>query len=30
MDLKELSRGKKEILKQWNGVLSLHKRRAGG
>ncbi|WP_313153222.1 extracellular solute-binding protein [Lacrimispora sp.] len=29
MDLKELSREKEEILKQWNGVLSLHKRRAG-
>ncbi len=30
MDLKELSMGKKEILKQWNEVLSLHKRRTGG
>lgn len=29
MDLKELSREKEEILKQWNGILSLHKRRAG-
>ena len=30
MDLKGLSREKEEILKQWNRVLSMHKRGAGG